>query len=212
MAVGAAWGLDLCVTLAVSVSTLGQGIPAVCPHPSHISSLSSTRWEKGFSGMVAVSQGMPFITAGRVDEVVLELERQRRCMAPLLSFRCERCRPQRLTAVWNCPNQSNEKYYFSPQILPHSNASLRMSNNCHYSSVSTHWEDFKHSSGQWSPKSMRSWQYYLPFPSTLPCTMQTELNVIWAPDICKNTQWRDQKMSPGGGDQVKKGENAWGRM
>lgn len=83
---------------------------------------------------------MPFIPAGRVDEVVLELERQRRCIAPWLSFRYERCRPHRLTAVCKCPKRSNEKHYslkifhFSPQTSPHSNASLRMNNNCHYSS------------------------------------------------------------------------------
>lgn len=85
--------------------------------------------------MEAVGEGMPFIPAGRVDEVVLELERQRGCIAPSLSFRSERCRPHRLTAVCNCPKQSNEKCHFSPQTLPHSNASLRMNNNCHYSSV-----------------------------------------------------------------------------
>lgn len=39
-------------------------------------------------------------------------------------------------------------------------------------------------------------------------TMQTELNVTWAPDISKNIQWRDQKMSPGGRHQVQRGENA----
>lgn len=85
--------------------------------------------------MVAVGQGMPFIPAGGVEEVVLELERQRRCIAPLLSFRSERGRAHRLIAVCNCPKQSSEKCYCSPQTLPHLNISLRMSNNCPYSSV-----------------------------------------------------------------------------
>lgn len=131
MAVGDRLGCDIC---SVRVHTWARYPSCLLTSKSH-QQPQLYKVSKRLSRDGAVGQGMPFITAGRVDEVVLELEMQRRFIAPSLSFRCERCRPQRLTAVCNYPKQSNEKYYFSPQTLPHSNASLRMSNNCHYSSV-----------------------------------------------------------------------------
>lgn len=83
-----------------------------------------------------------------------------------------------------------------------------MSNNCHYSNVSNTLGRFQALLKAAKPKKYETMTILLPFPSSLPLTMQTELNVIWAPDISKNVQWRDQKMSPGGRHEVKKAENA----